>query len=208
MRFRNHQQKKKTEAFVAHFQLLGLRLGECRSNVIRSAAQAMAVALNRNGNNSARDEYGANQYAVDFVGQSADDLHRAKIAIATYRLLDPRERTDVYERVQLCYPIDRDDADSQATETGSLIGQMPNFAKKNRRRSKANEQFGQSLLNGAIEGKLPSDARPAAEDSFKKTSGNLSMDERRSIVRLMRKSNESTLRGLSPLGWLKSQLGI
>ncbi|HUP79687.1 MAG TPA: hypothetical protein VM260_14135 [Pirellula sp.] len=140
-----------------------------------------------------------NQYAVDHVGQSADDLHRAKIAIATYRLLDPRERTEAYERVQLCYPIDRDDAQSQTTLTGSLIGPMPNLPKEPRR---------QSLSKKAIEGKLPSDHRLETQDSFKKVTGNLSMDERRSIVQSMRKSNESTLRGLSPLGWLKSQLGI
>ena len=189
MKFRNHQQKKNTEAFVAHFQLLGLRLGECRSNVIRSAAQAMAVALNRKGNNSAR-EYGA----LDHFRHFADDLHRAEIAIATYRLLDPRERTDVFERIQLCYPIDRDDAESQATSTGSLIHQMPNLSKKTHR---------QSLSIKAIE-----DDQTETQDSFKKVTGNLFMDERRSIVRSMRNSNELTLRGLSPLGWLKSQLGI
>lgn len=199
MKFRNHQQKKKTEAFVAHFQLLGLRLGECRSNVIRSAAQAMAVALNGKGNNFVRDEYGANQRAVDPMSQSADDLHRARIAIATYRLLDPRERADTYERVQLCYPIDRDEADSQVTATGSLIYQMPELPTTMRRKS---------LSAKAREGKSKSDDRPETQDSLRMVSGNLSMDERRSIVRLMRKSNESTLRGLSPLGWLKSQLGI
>jgi len=194
MKFRNHQQKKKTEAIVAYFQLLGLRLGECRSNVIRSAAQAMAAALNGKGNNSARDEYGALNHFRHF----ADDLNRAKIAIATYRLLDPRERTDAYERIQLCYPIDRDDAESQTTSTGSLIGQIPNLPKEPRR---------QSLSKKAIEGKLQSDDRLESQDSFIKVTGNLSMEERRSIVRLMRKSNASTLRGLSPLGWLKSQLG-
>ncbi len=187
MKFRNHQQKKKTDAIVAHFQLLGLKLGECRSNVIRSAAQAMAVALNTKGNHFARGEYGALNHFRHF----ADDLNRAKIAIATYRLLDPRERTDAYERVQLCYPIDRDYAESQATSTGSLIHQMPNLSIKTLR---------QTLSIKAIE-----DDQPETQDSFKKVTGNLSMEERRSIVRLMRKSNESTLRGNSPLGWLKSQ---
>jgi len=156
----NH--KKKNEAFVAHFRLLGLRRGECRSNVIRSAAQAMAVALN----------------------QSADDVRRAKIAIATYRLLDPRERTDVYERVQLCYPIDREDSNSPAACNRKLIDQMPKVAS-----NKESEAV-------------------TTIHSLNQVSSDLSLEERRSIVRLMRESNESTLRGLSPLGWLKSRLGI
>jgi hypothetical protein len=36
----------------------------------------------------------------------------------------------------------------------------------------------------------------------------LTLDERRGIVRLLRESDESTLRSLSPLGWLRSRLGI
>ena len=198
MVLRNHQRKKKNEAFVAHFQLLGLRLGECRSNVIRSAAQAMAVALNTKGNQFARDGYGADLHVRHSVRHSAEDLNRARIAIATYRLLDPRERTDAYERVQLCYPSDRDEAESLTISSGSLIRQMSNLR---------NEQSRQNLPIKAIEAKNHSDTRPEAEDSFKKVSNNLFVDERRHIVRLTRKSNESNLRGLSPLGWLRSQLG-
>lgn len=168
--------KKKNEAFVAHFRLLGLRSGECRSNVIRSAAQAMAVSLKSSrsdfaGDNYVSDQYVGDQHTLAQVHQSADDVRRAKIAVATYRLLDPRERSDIYERVQLCYPIDRDDSDLPAAPTRKLIEQMP---------------------------KVP----------LNQVSSDLSLEERRSIVHLMRNSNESTLRGLSPLGWLKSRLGI
>ena len=168
--------KTKNEAFVAHFRLLGLRRGECRSNVIRSAAQAMAVSLKSGrsdfaGDNYVSDQYVGDQHTLAQVHQSADDVRRAKIAVATYRLLDPRERSDIYERVQLCYPIDRDDSDLPAAPTRKLIEQMP---------------------------KVP----------LNQVSSDLSLEERRSIVHLMRNSNESTLRGLSPLGWLKSRLGI
>ena len=176
--------KTKNEAFVAHFRLLGLRRGECRSNVIRSAAQAMAVALKRTGSALAEDNYASEQYAGGLAHQTADDVRRAKIAIATYRWLDPRERTDIYERVQLCYPIDRDDSDSPTASTSKLVDQMP---------------------------KVPSDDESEVATtihSLVQVSSDLSLEERRSIVRLMRESHESTLRGLSPLGWLKSRLGI
>lgn len=203
--------KKKNEAFVAHFRLLGLRRGECRSSVIRSAAQAMAVSLKSNGSDFAGDNYVSDQYALDHVHQSADDVRRAKIAVATYRLLDPRERADIYERVQLCYPIDRDDSDSPAASTRKLIEQMPKIPIKIRQPSGRVNQIGQPLTENAIDGNSPSceeSEAASAINSLSQASSDLSLEERRSIVRLMQNSNESTLRGLSPLGWLKSRLGI
>lgn len=204
--------KKKNEAFVAHFRLLGLRRGECRSNVIRSAAQAMAVALKRTGSVLAKDNYASEQNASAQAHQTADDVRRAKIAIATYRLLDPRERTDIYERVQLCYPIDRDDSDSPAVSTRKLVDQMPKVPLKIRRQPGALvNRVGQPLTEKAMDGNSPSDNESDGATtihSLDQVSSDLSLEERRSIVRLMRESNESTLRGLSPLGWLKSRLGI
>ncbi len=199
---RKLQNKKKNEAFVAHFRLLGLRRGECRTNVIRSAAQAMSLALSYSGDHHARNS------AQHFE----DDVRRAKIAVATYRLLDPRERVDIYERVQLCYPLDRDEGDSPATSTRKLIDQMPKVQAKIRRQAGTDVKLmGQPLIHEAIEGNLPADEEPEAApvDKFsKRGSSELSLDERRGIVRLMRESNESILRGLSPLGWLRSRLGI
>jgi len=209
--------KKKNEAFVAHFRLLGLRRGECRSNVIRSAAQATAVSLKSSksdfaGDNYVSDQYVGDQHTLEQVHQSADDVRRAKIAVATYRLLDPRERSDIYERVQLCYPIDRDDSDLPAAPTRKLIDQMPKIPLKIRRQpSGLVDQIGQSPTENAIEGNSPSYEESAAAstiNSLNQVSSDPTLEERRSIVHLMRNSNESTLRGLSPLGWLKSRLGI
>lgn len=209
--------KKKNEAFVAHFRLLGLRRGECRSNVIRSAAQAMAVSLKSSksdfaGDNYVSDEYVGDQHTLEQVHQSADDVRRAKIAVATYRLLDPRERSDIYERVQLCYPIDRDDSDLPAAPTRKLIDQMPKVSLKIRRQPSAFiNPIGQPLTEKSSEGNLTSyeESEGASTiNSLNQVSSDLSLEERRSIVHLMRNSNESTLRGLSPLGWLKSRLGI
>ncbi len=198
----NIQRNKKNDAFVAHFRFLGLSRGECRTNVIRSAAQAMSVALN----------YGGIQYVSDHIQQSADDVRRAKIAVAAYRLLDPRERTDLYERVQLCYPIDRDDLDASTESIGKLVDQMPKVAPRVFRRPNTTVTLmGQPLIDEAIEGKTPADEEPEAakaNNSLGKTVYEPSLEERRRIVRLLRKSDESTIRGLSPLGWLRSRLGI
>ncbi len=199
---RKLQNKKKNEAFVAHFRLLGLKRGECRTNIIRSAAQAMSVALS----------YSGDHHTGDSVQHFEDDVRRAKIAVATYRLLDPRERVDIYERVQLCYPLDRDYGDLPATSTGKLIDQMPKVQPKIRRPTGSNVKLmGQPLINEAIEGKAPADEEPEAAPTHKfskRGSSELSLEERRGIVRLMRESDESALGGLSPLGWLRSRLGI
>ena len=194
--------KKKNEAFVAHFRFLGLRRGECRTNVIRSAAHAMSAALSYRGDHRAGDN-------VQYV---EDDVRRAKIAVAAYRLLDPRERVDIYERVQLCYPLDRDDVDLPANSTSKLIDKMPKVPPKIRRQpGMVVKLMGQPVIDDAIEGKTPSDEEPEAApaDHFsRRSSSELSLEERRGIVSLMRESDESILRGLSPLGWLRSRLGI
>ena len=165
----------------------------------------MSVALSFHGDRQAEDH----------VQQTADDVRRARIAIAAYRLLDPRERSDLYERVQLCYPIDRDDAEPQATNPCKLVDQMPKVAAKVRRQAiKTVKLMDQPLIDQAIEGNSPTDEEPGAKsvddpmNSSNESSSELSIEERRGIVRLMRESEESTLRGLSPLGWIRSRLGI
>jgi len=200
MNFNHKHVKKKNEVFVAHFRLLGLKRGECRTNVIRSAAQAMSVALSYSGD------------AGDHVKHSADDVQRAMIALAAYRLLDPRERTDVYERVQLCYPIDREDMESSTHSNGKLVDQMVKVAVKPRRPIKSMVKLmGQPVIGQAIEGNSPEDAEPEAESDNSSTvhpDSNPSLEERRRIVRLLQESDESTQRSLSPIGWLRSRLGL
>ncbi len=200
MKFNRKHHKKKNEAFVGHFQLLGLKRGECRTNVIRSAAQALSAALSYNGN------------AGDQGKHSADDVQRARIALAAYRLLDPRERVDVYERVQLCYPIDREDAESPTPCVGKLVDQMVNVPVKSRRPTKSIVKLmGQPVIDEAIEGNPPEDEEPEAareNPSAEQANSDPSLEERRRIVRLMRELDESTPRSLSPIGWLRSRLGI
>jgi hypothetical protein len=143
--------------------------------------------------------------------QHANDTRRARIAVATYRLLDPRERTDMYERVQLCYPIDRDDIESESLSVAKLIDQMPQLSPKIQLPSNSVVKLmGQPLIDEAIEGNSPEDEEPGARQLAitDMPSSHLSLEEKRSVVRLLRQAEEGTLRGLSPLGWLRSRLGI
>ena len=191
----------KKDPFLDHFRLLGLRRGECRTNVIRSAAQAMSVSLN----------YGGISPVGDHLQHSSDDVRRARIALAAYRLLDPRERADIYERVQLCYPIDRDDFELPSSSAVKLVDQMPKVPATRPPSSPRVKLMGQSLIDKAIEAKSPSDEEPGADtplSSLDASSNELSVEERRNIVRLLRNSEEPAVRGLSPLGWLRSRLGI
>ena len=200
MKFNRKHHKKKNEAFVGHFRLLGLKRGECRTNVIRSAAQALSTALSFNGNADDQGTY------------STDDIQRARIALAAYRLLDPRERVDVYERVQLCYPIDREDTESSTPSVGKLVDRMVKVPVKSRRPTKSIVKLmGQPVIDEAIEGNLPADEEPEAAGqnlSDEQASSDPSLEERRRIVRLMRELDESTPRSLSPIGWLRSRLGF
>ena len=199
---RKLRSNKKLEDFADHFRLLGLRRGECRMNIIRSAAQATSVALGHGGNPAVSGQ----------LQSHTDDLRRARIALAAYRLLDPRERSDIYERVQLCYPIDRDEMHETFPSAAKLIDQMPKVtAKSNRPTSTSVKLMGQPLIDEAIEGKSPSDEEPGAcisKTSADLVSSELSLEERRNVVRLLRNSEESSPRSLSPLGWLRSRFGI
>lgn len=88
-------QMKRLAVKRGDFRLLSLDLGECRSARIRDAIQQVVheVAINRSIQTS-----------------ESLDQHLAKVLTAGYRLMDPRYRAPLYQRVQLCYPIDRDEA--------------------------------------------------------------------------------------------------
>lgn len=206
--------KRNREAIVGHFRLLGLRRGECRTKVIRSAAEAMAIAIS--------DLPQAPQVRVQ-------DDRRAEIAYAAYKLLDPRERTDLFERVQLSYPIDRDEVDEFESAGGKLVDQMRQVVAAPAESPKRVKLMGLPVIHRAI-GTSPEEspqdrtetpefsdvvpkfsdvvAEEVATDTVASSDSLALLEERRGIVRLLRKSDESTLRGLSTLGWLWSRLGM
>ena len=187
--------------FISHFRLLGLRRGECRTHVIRSAAQAMSVALSHHEKHSQGD---------------LSDRRRARIAFAAYRLLDPRERRDLYERVQLSYPIDREDIEPASISargdglTASLRtpeqSSQPSVVKASEKPS-AVLLMQQPLIDQAFDetdSELYVDAEIVAQEDDQQAR----INERRGIVRLIRELDRIEPRTLSTLEWIRSRLGI
>jgi len=187
--------------FISHFRLLGLRRGECRTHVIRSAAQAMSVALSHHEKHSQGD---------------LSDRRRARIAFAAYRLLDPRERRDLYERVQLSYPIDREDIEpASISARGDGLTASLRTREQSRQPSvvKAAEKpsavllMQQPLIDQAFDetdSELYVDAEIVAEEDDQQAR----INERRGIVRLIRELDRIEPRTLSTLEWIRSRLGI
>lgn len=70
-------------ATAAEYRLLGLRPREARLEVIRSALSESAAQVR------------------DGEGRAEDDQRVAEVALAGYRLMDPRRRPTLVERVQL-----------------------------------------------------------------------------------------------------------
>lgn len=101
-----HRRPKPSIAQNSDFLRLGLRHGESRSVVIRSAIQASAHRLA--GNSRAR-------------GEQAVDRQLGLLTASAYRLLDPRYRTQSIERIQLSYPIDREENKSYSSLDCDLL---------------------------------------------------------------------------------------
>ena len=75
------------------FRALGLRRGEASAPVIRHCLLRSAQRVSA----SAGEE--------DLNGKLT------QVVVSGYRVLDPRYRPTLYERVQLCYPLDREEDD-------------------------------------------------------------------------------------------------
>lgn len=115
-----------------YFQALGLRRGECRVDVIRQAAR---------------------ERAKEFSGRSHPatvDLHRAEVAVATYRLLDPRGRTQLYERIQLSCPIDQIDQVMPVIPSRSPINRTLDFHHTTPAGSERNGVQEVRMMEGAV----------------------------------------------------------
>lgn len=104
MRLRNP--KRSLLAKPADYRLLGLRHGECSSTVIRNSVRTTTHRL-------AESE--------DGEPTSTTDRDLARVATAGYRLLDPRYRRQSYERVQLCYSLEREDQNTKPIDGQRLM---------------------------------------------------------------------------------------
>ena len=95
-------------AQAGDFRRLGLRRGESCASVIRDAVLDSVRRLISNVN-----ECGGLEDVVV-------DRQVGVLAASAYRLLDPRYRVQLYERVQLSYPADREDQSGSASATIDL----------------------------------------------------------------------------------------
>lgn len=93
---------------VYDFAVLGLRSREARVEAIRDAAQRRAKSI---------------QSASDMVADERQEL-LCELACSTYRVLDPRKRSKLMERIQLCL-IGDGDFDMQQSARAPLLDPAP-----------------------------------------------------------------------------------
>jgi hypothetical protein len=178
---------------LQYFRTLGLPRGECRIDVIRNAAIKVAKTT------------------VSRSHPATTDLHRAKVAVAAYKLLDPRNRNALYERVQLSCPLDEDEIHHRVRVSTSNLNRNMVVEKSQSAKGSIVRMMERDVVDRAID---PSSDEPSDDDAPESIedspSTELSLTEKRQVVRLLQESetSEGNLRSLSPLSWLRSYLKI
>ena len=177
----------------AHFRFLGLVAGESDPSAIRSAAGAMAGLIG--------DCEG--QYGVEGLIR-----RRSEIAVATYRLLDPRQRDSFFERVQLCYPVDHQERTSEIQDLDLKANRASNpWSTPIESNAKAPASDRTVLMHQpVIERAIQEEASdPVAAQAMAETMSWL--EERREVVRSLRDNSGSTSLASVPISWIRSVLG-
>jgi hypothetical protein len=181
------KQPSLSKANRVYFKFLGLKTAESNEQAILDAARKMAKLVHER---------------APFNAPELIDRSRQEIALATYRLLDPRRRKSPRERIQLTRPIDREDRQYQTPDPGSLLRSMEQGA----------EDHFETILNPLIDRALGQTAGNALTVDSKSDSRNW-LEERREIVRVVQTdsthSSGANLRwdkyGFS---WLRSVFGL
>jgi len=173
-----------------------LKRGECRIDVIRSAATEHVRYENHESHSS---------LSLDRL-----DERRARVALATYRLLDPRNRTDLYERVQLSCPLNEEEiqqpvADSQSSLNRNIMVDNPPCSKE-----PVVNIMNTDVVNRAIEEAKSFGKERDMTSNPLVAESEPSLSERRQVVRLLREIEitEVPQQSSSPLAWLRSYLGL
>ena len=171
-----------------YFKFLGLQSAESSEEAILGAARKMASLV---------------QEREPFNPPEVITRSRHEIALATYRLLDPRRRKSLWERIQLTRPLGREDREYQIPEPGSLLKSI----------EQASDAWTQEpLLDPLIDRALEESAGQAmAVDS--KSDSRSWLEERRDVVRALRgdaaqQSDSTKSWDKYGLGWLRSVFGL
>lgn len=191
------QLKPNTLPLQHSYRTLGLERGECRIDVIRSAATKQL-----------RSDREQPHHSLD--NWDSSDKKRAQVALATYRLLDPRNRTDLYERVQLCSPLNEEEIHQPVDGFHSSLNRSVALDVPPPSKETIVNLMNTDLVNRAI--KIAKSAESDFEHSqyYAATESEPSLSERRQVVRLLREIelSEAPRQSTSPLAWLKSYLKL
>lgn len=177
---------------IAQFRILGLKRGESRVAVIRQAAQEMASLLTEK-----EPVYDSEVFTK----------RRFEIALAAYRLLDPRRRRKRLERIHLCFPLDREELLDQPTFEGPTGSESEIREVSGLMQLPVLERVFQeeALAPEAVAATVSSNSWVSASEV---DSPDLELEERREVVRTLRAfDRESETRG-STLNWLRSVFGL
>lgn len=96
--------KTSSAALAPDYRLLGLRPREARVEVIREAVHSAASQVQLG--NAASSLGQTDATSTESIG--SDEQRLSQIAVAGYRLLDPRRRRTLFERVQLLITSEED----------------------------------------------------------------------------------------------------
>ena len=176
-----------SKANRVYFKFLGLRTSESNEQAILEASKKMARLV---------------QERAPFNSPELIERSRQEIALATYRLLDPRRRKNPWERIQLTRPIDREDREYQTPDPGSLLRCM----------EQGSEDHFETILEPLIDRALGQTAGKALTVDSKTDSRNW-LEERREIVRAVRAdsahpSQANPLWNKYGFSWLRSVFGL
>lgn len=191
-------------------KFLGLDPNETDETVILNASSRMAQLVNE------RKPFNS----PEVIARS-----RSEIALATYRLLDPRRRASIWQRIQLIRPLNREDRQSRFSSPNSLWSQTePN----------ASAGDSESDQNPQIESEQIIPSKPASQErsgwinrqvfdrAFEQNASQATLvdsnqdarnwlEERREIVRTLKSSEDNMAsdkrRDKSTLSWLLSVFG-
>jgi len=173
-----------------YFHLLGLKPGESDPSTIRSAASAMSGTIGGC----------EGQHGIEGLIQ-----RRSEIALATYRLLDPRRRDSFLERVQLSYPVNHEERKTEIQQLDLKKTSHPNPWVETRA-AEGSSAIGPELMNRPVIDRAIREevANPVASQV---ASHNMSWrDERREVIRSLRDLDPSA-NSSSPFSWIRSVLG-
>lgn len=171
-----------------YFKFLGLTKAESCEEAILSAAKRMAALV---------------QEREAFNPPEVITRSRHEIALATYRLLDPRRRQSQWERIQLTRPLDRQDRQYQSPEPGSLLRCIEQAS---------DHPMQEPLLEPLIDRAMNESAGQSMTVDAKSDSRSW-LEERREIVRSLRgdaaQQSDSVKRwDKYGLNWLRAVFGL